>query len=120
MRNSTVCPCFSGEGLGSIEFLCTSNSMPSSLVIAPIPSCGLKRVNVHRISVHLSRKLDVWRTSDAEPSVLKKHFILSRFVAIISARSRFSIRVSCFHSLELFAPGPQRTDELKITVVQTG
>ena|SRR5436190_7549762 len=45
-------------------------------------------------------------------------------LAIISAQSRFSSRVSGFHSLELFTPfitlGSQRADELKISVVQTG
>jgi hypothetical protein len=48
------------------------------------------------------------------------------FVSIFRAyaRSRFSIRVSGFHSLELFTPfvtlGSQRAYELKISVVQTG
>ena len=47
-----------------------------------------------------------------------------RFLAIISAQSQFSKRVSGFHPLELFTPfitlGSQRADELKISVVQTG
>src|SRR5438477_714723 len=55
MRNSTVCPSFSGRPLGSIEFLCTHSSMPPSLVMAPIPLCSLKRVNVPRMRAHLSR-----------------------------------------------------------------